>query len=146
MKKTLSLILALALMLGALGCAGVSAETAVEYPETVSVFTGLNEHLSKLGVTNYNETYYWQELEKRTGTHVDFQHLAAGADAMTQLNLMVASKTLTDVIVGINWKTVTGGATLWEEDGVIIERGNHDQLLALKGRYYELYTGKKELD
>ena len=32
------------------------------------------------------------------------------------------------------------------EDGVIIERGNHDQLLALKGRYYELYTGKKELD
>ena len=121
MKKTLSLILALALMLGALGCAGVSAETAVEYPETVSVFTGLNEHLSKLGVTNYNETYYWQELEKRTGTHVDFQHLAAGADAMTQLNLMVASKTLTDIIVGIDWKTVTGGATLWEEDGVIID-------------------------
>lgn len=63
MKKTLSLILALALMLGALGCAGVSAETAVEYPETVSVFTGMSEHLSKIGVTNYNETYYWQELE-----------------------------------------------------------------------------------
>ena len=32
------------------------------------------------------------------------------------------------------------------EKGEIIERGNHDQLLALKGRYYELYTGKKELD
>lgn len=32
------------------------------------------------------------------------------------------------------------------EDGVIIERGNHEQLLALGGRYYELYTGKKELD
>ena len=32
------------------------------------------------------------------------------------------------------------------ENGVIIERGNHDQLLALGGRYYELYTGKKELD
>ena len=32
------------------------------------------------------------------------------------------------------------------EDGVIIERGNHDQLLEMKGRYYELYTGKKELD
>ena len=32
------------------------------------------------------------------------------------------------------------------EQGEIIERGNHDQLLALKGRYYELYTGKKELD
>ena len=32
------------------------------------------------------------------------------------------------------------------ENGVIIERGNHDQLLELKGRYYELYTEKKELD
>ena len=32
------------------------------------------------------------------------------------------------------------------EAGEIIERGTHDQLLELKGRYYELYTGKKELD
>ena len=31
------------------------------------------------------------------------------------------------------------------EDGVIIERGDHDELLQMKGRYYELYTGKKEL-
>ena len=32
------------------------------------------------------------------------------------------------------------------EDGKIIERGSHDELLGQKGRYYELYTGKKELD
>ena len=32
------------------------------------------------------------------------------------------------------------------EHGEIIERGNHEQLLAQKGRYYELYTGQKELD
>ena len=32
------------------------------------------------------------------------------------------------------------------EDGVIIERGTHDELLEIKGRYYELYTGVKELD
>ena len=32
------------------------------------------------------------------------------------------------------------------EQGEIIERGNHDDLLKLQGRYYELYTGKKELD
>ena len=31
------------------------------------------------------------------------------------------------------------------ENGRIIERGDHDDLLALKGRYYELYTGKSEL-
>ena len=32
------------------------------------------------------------------------------------------------------------------ERGEIIERGTHDELLELKGRYYELYTGLKELD
>ena len=31
------------------------------------------------------------------------------------------------------------------ENGEIIERGSHDDLLVMKGRYYELYTGKKEL-
>lgn len=32
------------------------------------------------------------------------------------------------------------------EHGEIIERGTHEQLLEMKGRYYELYTGKAELD
>ena len=32
------------------------------------------------------------------------------------------------------------------EHGRIIERGTHEQLLALKGTYYQLYTGKLELD
>ena len=32
------------------------------------------------------------------------------------------------------------------EQGEIIERGNHESLLEEKGRYYQLYTGKAELD
>ena len=32
------------------------------------------------------------------------------------------------------------------EHGEIIERGDHDDLLKEKGRYYQLYTGKAELD
>lgn len=32
------------------------------------------------------------------------------------------------------------------ENGEIIERGTHDELIDKKGRYYELYTGLKELD
>ena len=31
------------------------------------------------------------------------------------------------------------------ENGQIIERGNHDELLEQKGRYYQLYTGMFEL-
>lgn len=31
------------------------------------------------------------------------------------------------------------------EQGEIIERGDHDDLLQQKGRYYQLYTGQAEL-
>lgn len=37
-------------------------------------------------------------------------------------------------------------AILVLEHGEIIERGNHDELLANRGRYYRLYTGQAELD
>ena len=30
------------------------------------------------------------------------------------------------------------------EQGRIVERGNHEELLAQKGRYYQLYTGKSD--
>ena len=32
------------------------------------------------------------------------------------------------------------------EQGQIIERGNHDELLEVGGRYYQRYTGKAQLD
>lgn len=32
------------------------------------------------------------------------------------------------------------------ENGRIIERGDHDELIKQKGKYYELYTGKFELE
>ena len=31
-------------------------------------------------------------------------------------------------------------------DGKIIERGNHNDLIAQKGEYYQLYTGAFELE
>jgi ATP-binding cassette, subfamily B, multidrug efflux pump len=37
-------------------------------------------------------------------------------------------------------------AILVIEDGRIIERGDHDDLLAQRGRYYQLYAGQFELD
>lgn len=121
MKKTLvSLLLVLVMVLGMFAGTGAVAED-VGYPEEITIFTGLTEHLSKIGITNYNETVFWQELEKRTGTHVEFEHLAAGADMMAQVNLMVASNDLPDIINGVNWKTVPDGANIWEEDGVIID-------------------------
>lgn len=53
----------------------------------------------------------------------------------------------TTFIIAHRLSTVrNASAILVLEQGQIIERGTHEQLLEMKGRYYELYTGKRELD
>lgn len=56
-------------------------------------------------------------------------------------------KERTTIVIAHRLSTVrNANAIIVLEHGQIIERGDHDDLLKLGGRYYELYTGKKELD
>ncbi|MBQ8689146.1 MAG: ABC transporter ATP-binding protein [Clostridia bacterium] len=56
-------------------------------------------------------------------------------------------KNRTTFVIAHRLSTVrNANAIMVLEQGRIIERGDHDDLLAMKGRYYELYTGKRELD
>ncbi len=56
-------------------------------------------------------------------------------------------KNRTTFVIAHRLSTVrNSNAIMVLEKGEIIERGTHDDLLAMKGRYYELYTGVKELD
>lgn len=56
-------------------------------------------------------------------------------------------KNRTTFVIAHRLSTVrNSNAIMVLEAGQIIERGTHDQLLELGGRYYELYTGKRELD
>lgn len=56
-------------------------------------------------------------------------------------------KNRTTFVIAHRLSTVrNSNAIMVLEQGNIIERGNHEELLSLKGRYYELYTGMKELD
>jgi len=67
------------------------------------------------------------------------RHIERGMDRLM--------KNRTTFVIAHRLSTVrNANAILVLEQGEIIERGSHDQLLALGGRYYELYTGKKELD
>lgn len=55
--------------------------------------------------------------------------------------------TRTTFVIAHRLSTVrNANAIMVLEKGEIIERGTHEQLLEMKGRYYELYTGKRELD
>ena len=56
-------------------------------------------------------------------------------------------KNRTTFVIAHRLSTVrNSNAIMVLEQGNIIERGTHDELLAMGGRYYELYTGVKELD
>lgn len=56
-------------------------------------------------------------------------------------------KNRTTFVIAHRLSTVrNANAIMVLEQGQIIERGDHEDLLAQKGRYYELYTGLKELD
>jgi ATP-binding cassette subfamily B protein len=56
-------------------------------------------------------------------------------------------KNRTTFVIAHRLSTVrNSNAIMVLEAGEIIERGTHEQLLEMKGRYYELYTGKRELD
>ena len=55
-------------------------------------------------------------------------------------------KSRTTFVIAHRLSTVrNANAIMVLENGEIIERGDHDDLLEQKGRYYELYTGKSEL-
>ena len=67
------------------------------------------------------------------------RHIEQGMDRLM--------KNRTTFVIAHRLSTVrNSNAIMVLEHGEIIERGDHDDLLALKGRYYELYTGVKELD
>ena len=67
------------------------------------------------------------------------RHIEKGMDRLM--------KDRTTFVIAHRLSTVrNANAIMVLEKGEIIERGTHEELLALNGRYYELYTGKKELD
>ncbi len=67
------------------------------------------------------------------------RHIEKGMDALMEDR--------TTFVIAHRLSTVrNSNAIMVLEKGEIIERGDHDDLLAQKGRYYELYTGLKELD
>ena len=67
------------------------------------------------------------------------KHINEGMDALMENR--------TTFVIAHRLSTIRNAdAIMVLENGEIIERGSHDELLAQKGRYYELYTGLKELD
>jgi putative aldouronate transport system substrate-binding protein len=84
---------------------------------TFTYWVGLNGNVAAT-MKSYNEIAAYQEIEKRTGVHIDFQHPTVGQDA-EQFNLMMASGKYPDMIE-YGWLGVPGGPAKAIKDGVIV--------------------------
>ncbi len=149
MKKILSLILAVAMIAGlCVGCAqsatnstssagtkaagttgaattaAAAAYPIVTSPLTLTWYKPLDSNQAGAGIKDLNETLYMQELEKKTGIHIQFQHPAIGQES-TQFNLMISSGTLPDLISN-GWTGYNGGPEKAISDGIIID---HEKLI-----------------
>lgn len=88
MKKIISVLLALTMLL-------TLASTALaDEKVTLTAFQYQLENQS----TNFNDLWFFQQIEEKTNTHVDFTMIKDG-DWQTQLNLMFASNEYLDMIL-----------------------------------------------
>ena len=75
----------------------------------------------------------------------------SSVDTRTEIRIQKALDNLmkgrTSFVIAHRLSTIRNSdAIMVLEHGQIIERGDHEDLLAQKGRYFELYTGMKELE
>ena len=140
MKKLIPFVLVLLVLGGGLAFAGAgrdsgsSATTGTtstistpigQYPmnttSTLRYWLVLHNNMAA-NFTNYADTYFGQELLKRTGVRVQFEHPAGSSTSVveTAFNLMIASGEDMPDIMEYNWVTVVGGPEKYIDDGVIL--------------------------
>lgn len=89
------------------------------YPESISYWVAMVDHI-KGHAKSMNEVTLYQELERITGTRVDFKHPSGEGDQINeQLNLMIASQNMPDV-VETNWLTIPRGPENAIREGTIL--------------------------
>lgn len=119
MKRFLGVALALALLLMLMPTVWAEGESALPLTQESKSFTywyPMHSNALKT-MTDMNENWVYQEMEKRTGVHIEFIHPAAGQE-QEQFNLMVAAQDLPDFIESIDY--YPGGIGKMMEDGLLL--------------------------
>ena len=141
--KLIAVLSAAAIISGAVaGCGGEEKKVATTDGKSVSYWTVVDPD-SSATVGHYSEMMMYQELEKRTGVHIDFIHPIAGSTGNEAFVAMVSGTSMPDM-VEYNWNGYTGGAQQALDDGIIVTL--NDYLKDNAPNYYSYLEGDKAAD
>lgn len=96
--------------------------------------------------TSFNELLMYQEMEKATGTKVEFIHPAAGSTGSEAFQILLASGDYPDMIEYWWGNSYTGGPDQAIADGVIISLNDYMEEYAPNYYYYMEGEGGKKND
>ena len=128
--KLMATLSAVALIAGSFAVCGSKETEQVQTDGKNFTYGTVMQGESSVSLKNYNEMMMWQELERRTGVHIDFIHPLAGSTGNEAFMTMLASGDRPDMIE-YNWDLYSGGPQQAIEDEVIIALDDYITILAL---------------
>ena len=136
LSKFLALALTLVMIAAAFaGCGEKKVQTGSTFTYWVTMDTSTAQTL-----TSFSELMMYKEMEKRTGTKVDFIHPASGSTGTEAFQILLSSGDYPDMIE-YNWSSYAGGADQAIDDGVIIALNDYMEDYA--PNYYDIMEGER---
>ena len=139
-QKVIGLVLSF-IMLATMLCA-CGGEKQVHTGDTYTYWVPLDNNVRQTR-QSFGELMLYQEMEKRTGTKIEFLHPSAGSTGDEAFQVLLASGDYPDMIEH-NWSVYAGGGDQAIKDGVILKLNDYMEEYA--PNYYDLMEGKQAQD
>lgn len=137
LAKLISIVLCAVLAIGVF--AGCGKEEKVRTGSSFTYWVTL-EATAAQTITSYNELLMYQEMEKITGTKIEFIHPSAGSTGSEAFQILLSSGDYPDMIE-YKWARYAGGPQQAIDDGVII--AINDYMEDYAPNYYDYMEGEK---
>ncbi len=117
--KLIAIISMVAILATAFAACGGSGNRVEHDGKEFTFWTTMDSQSVRSKLESYDDMLMFQELEKRTGVHINFQHPVAGSDGNEAFIGMINSDNRAE-LVQYSWSGYPGGAQQAIDDGVII--------------------------
>lgn len=122
--KTIAAVSAAFMISSAFAGCGKKEEKQVSNDVNSFSFWGVLDANVANVIKDYSELLLYQEMEKRTGIHIDFIHPIAGSTGSEAFLTMISAGELPDIIE-YDWNSYNGGTQAAIDDGLIVELNDY---------------------